>query len=331
MTEEPLYDLADDPTQYGLTPDQKFYRFPPPPGVTVPKGWRGWTRATNLVGAFSDQRALALWQERQIILGLLENEGTIFDELAVLEPELLTDELLNKYADKAREAVGADTAARRGTARHSALETYVNTGRIQANRRIRLQLESLQEALEANELDVVPGWSERKIWHPADGGTMGTLDLRVLDRRTGRVGILDLKTQARFWTYQEICGQQALYDSAPWVWEGPPDSSGQWVPNPYFEGRWDSPLTWTDALPTGLLGHPDGDFWGRPVALLAHMPQAPGEGQLPVEIHEVDLDYGQEVIEQAARIRDLRSRGKSVAGGRRVGALRPPSALARRE
>lgn len=310
------YDLADDPAQYGLTPDEKYYRFPPPPGIQVPKYWRGWTRTTNLVGAFSDQERLQLWLERQTLLGLLANEGTIFDELASADAYAeggLSDEQLNTFADKARQAVGADTAARRGTARHAVFEGYQNTGRIQAHRRIRLQMESLVEALELNDLDLVPDWSERKIWHPAGGGVMGTMDARVMCRRTGAVGVLDLKTQARFWTYQEICGQQEIYSSAPWAWEGPYDTSGGWVPNPAND----------------LRGHPDGALAGRRVALLAHMPQEPGEGQLPVEIHEVDLEYGAQVIEQAAKIRELRSIGKSVAKARRVGQVRPPSLLAR--
>lgn len=308
-----FYDAVDDPNEYGLTPDQKFYRFPPPPGVTVPKGWRGWTRTTNLVGAFSDQKALELWSERQTLLGLLANEGTVFDEMAAVALEDLTDERLNAFADKAREAVGADTAARRGTARHAVFEGYQNTGRIQGHRRIKLQMASLLEALELNELDLIPEWSERKVWHPAGGGVMGTMDTRVMCRRTGREGVLDLKTQARFWTYQEVCGQQEIYSGAPWVWQGPYDASGGWVPNP----------------DNNLMGHPDGALAGRKVALLAHMPQQPGEGQLPVEIHEVDIEYGARVVEEAVRIRELRSIGKSTAYGRRVGQIRPPSALAR--
>lgn len=309
------YDDADGPaqTKYGLTPDQKFYRFPPPPGVEIPKGWRGWRRATNLVGAFSDQRALQLWLERMTLLGLLANEGTVFDEMAAVSPDLLTDETLTAYGELARGAVGADTAARRGTARHIMLETYLTTGGTVGHRRMKIQMDSLKQAMELNELDFIPEWSERRVWHPAGGGTMGTLDARVLCRRTGQVGVLDLKTQARFWTYQEICGQQDLYDSAPWVWEGPADDRGGWVPNE----------------PNTLTGHPDGDFAGARVALLAHMPQAPGPWQLPVEIHEVDLAYGARVIEQAAQITELRSIGKSVAGGRRVGWIRPPSRVAR--
>jgi len=309
---ELLYDEAPAEPKYGLTPDEQYYRFPPPPGVEVPKGWRGWTRATNLVGAFSDQRKLQLWMERMTLLGLLENEGTIFDELAAMAEDDLSESVLSFMAEKARNAVGADSGSRRGTARHTMLEGYLYTGRVNGHRRMKLQMESLLEAMEDNELDFLPGWSERRIWHPAGQGTMGTMDTRVMCRKTGQVGIMDLKTQARFWTYQEICGQQELYDSAPWVWEGPPDDSGRWVAN----------------APNNLMGHPDGWLAGKRVALLAHMPQSLDPAvQLPVQIHEVDLEYGREVVAMAAGIRELRSRGKSVAKGRAVGRVRPPSVV----
>ena len=312
-----LFEDAEAPPKYGLTPDQAYYKFPPPPGVEIPKGWRGWKRMTNLVGAFSDQRALQLWLERQTLLGLLANDGTVFDELAASGVEHLSPDeqrdMLEKFAQAARDAVGADTAARRGTARHTMLETYLTHGRQSGHRRMQLQMESLLEAMELHELDFIPGWSERKVWHPSGGGTMGTMDARVMCRRTGQVGIIDLKTQARFWTYQEHAGQQYGYDSAPWVWEGPQDDSGHWVVNPGND----------------LLGHPDGDLAGKRVALLAHMPQAPGPGQLPVQIHEVDLEYGKRVLDTAAVITELRSVGKSVSAGRRVGAIRPMSGVAR--
>jgi hypothetical protein len=41
-----------------------------------------------------------------------------------------------------------------------------------------------------------------------------------------------------------------------------------------------------------------------------------------VEIHEVALDYGQEVMQTALRNVQLRSKGKSVAAGKRIGWVR---------
>lgn len=306
-----MTDLFDDATEiYKVTAGR--YRFPPPPGVEPSPN--GWMRATNLAGAFSDQRALQLWLERVTLLGLVANDGLIFDELCALHDPSADD--LAEIAERARTAAGGDAGARRGTARHLMMSGYLDHGYINGHHRMKLQMDSLLKAMEEHELEFLPGWSERVIWHPAAGGTCGRLDARVMCRRTGQVGVLDLKTQRRFWTYQEICGQQHLYDSAEWVWEGPESPEGRWTRGPGLD------LSPIEAR-NNLLGHPDGPLAGKRVALLAHMPQTPGPEQLPVQIHEVDLEYGARVIRLAEQIVELRSIGKSVAAGRRVGALRP--------
>ncbi len=302
----------DDPSaepKYGLKRGR--YVYPDPPGYKRRKGQRGFMRMTNLAAAFSDQIRLQHWRERMLILGLRTEEGeTLYDEvmaadLDAMEPDK-AKEWLEAMADRIADAGGAGHGARRGTARHTMLQVVMETGVLQGTRRMRLQYESLQEALEQHDLEPIPGWSERRVCNTTVD-TMGTLDLGVMCRRTGQLGILDLKTARRFWTYQEAAGQQWGYDSAQWVWEGPADDSGHWEPPPGWN----------------LTGAPGGDFEGRRVALLAHMPQAPGPDQLPVTLVEVALDYGQEVMEQAQRNVGLRSRGASVAAGRRVGAPRP--------
>lgn len=284
------------------------YDFPAPPDTIRPA--RGYMRTTRKAAAFSDQIRLQNWRERLLQLGLREDEGLLFDELCAegletMDPQQAKD-WLEQHAQKAIDRAGGGVGARRGTARHTMLQVRMETGVITGHRTMRLQLESLFEALERHELDVLPGWSERVVCNPKYG-IIGTLDLGVSCRRTGQIGILDLKTQRQFWSYLEICGQQEGYDSAPWVWEGPRSADGRWVEAP----QWD------------LVGVDGGPAPGRRVALLAHMPQEPGPGQLPVEIHEVDLTFGAEVMEVAGRNIELRSRGASVANGRRVGGLRP--------
>jgi hypothetical protein len=284
------------------------YDFPAPPGTVRPS--RGYMRCTRKASAFSDQIKLQNWRERLLQMGMREDEGLLFDELAAQGLETMdpaeAKAWLEQHAQKAIDRAGGGAGARRGTARHTMLQVFCEEGYVTGHRTMRLQLESLFEALERHELDVLPGWSERVVCNP-QYGIIGTLDLGVSCRQTGQIGILDLKTQRQFWSYLEICGQQEGYDSAPWVWEGPRGPEGSWVPAP----AWD------------LLGVPGGVAPGRRVALLAHMPQAPGPHQIPVEIHEVDLTFGAEVMEQAGRNLELRSRGASVAGGRRVGGLRP--------
>jgi hypothetical protein len=284
------------------------YDFPAPPGTVRPS--RGYMRCTRKAAAFSDQIRLQNWRERLLQMGMREDEGLLFDELAAQGLETMDPAeakvWLEQHAQKAIDRAGGGVGARRGTARHTMLQVFYEEGYVTGHRTMRLQLESLFEALERHELDVLPGWSERVVCNPRYG-IIGTLDLGVSCRRTGQIGILDLKTQRQFWSYLEICGQQEGYDSGPWAWEGPRSPEGRWAPAP----RWD------------LLGVPGGVAPGRRVALLAHMPQAPGPHQLPVEIHEVDLTFGAEVMELAGRNIELRSRGASVAGGRRVGGLRP--------
>lgn len=293
MTDD-LFDIAESEPAYGVRNHR--YHFPAPPGETG----KSWMRMTRLVSAFSDQERLQLWLTWKAFEGLRAHE-VLFDEWMAEPLETMTDQdrkdLANLYAERARAAAKADEAARRGTARHKMMETWYQTGEVTGTRSMVAQLDSLKEALDKADLEVLE--TEFHVWHPAAGGTMGKSDARVMCRRTGQVGILDLKTQARFWTWQEICGQLYGYDSAPWNWAGPLSEQGEWVPSDYQ----DQPL---------LTGRPGTELAGKRVALVAHMPQAPGPGQLPVTLKQIPLDYGREVLECAARNVELRSRGRSV-------------------
>jgi hypothetical protein len=322
-TEDDFYD--DAPAKvgsagvYGLDEKAGKYKYPSPPGIVLPKGWRGWMRMTNLAGAFSDQKALQEWLEWKAFMGLRTADGLLFDEWMAEHVEALEPrdqrELAVKYGERARQAAHADQAARRGTARHKMMDTYLTTGYETGTRSMRAQLASAVQALDECGLEVLD--SEFRIWHPLAGGVMGTSDVKVSCRHTGQTGILDWKTQARFYTWQNTAGQLYGYDSAPWIWRGPDTDEG----------------FWERQLPNTLLGHPDGELAGQRVALVAHMPQAPGPGQLPVEIHEVSMEYGKDVLVTAARNVELRSIGRSTAVGRRPAGIRPragvaPSAIA---
>jgi hypothetical protein len=293
-------DLFDDPEvpKYGLDQALGRYRFPPPPGVSAPAVNNGWRRTTNLVKAFSDQYRLQLWLERMTLLGLLANDGLLFDELAASGIEYLPADVqakaLRDWAEKARSAVGADKGARKGTARHNVLEHYIFASEVIGHRRMQVQMAELIEVMDRKGFEFIPGTQESFIWHPAAGGVMGKRDARFLCRRTGQVGTIDLKTQQRFWTYQEHAGQQTIYDAAPWVWEGPLSDEGRWAPQE--AGTY--------------VGREGGPCEGKPAALLIHMPSKGGQ----VELHELDLEYGTRVVEEAERIVALRSEGTRVGG-----------------
>lgn len=291
-----LFDPAPAAPKYGLDQAIHRYRFPSPPGFVRPAGARpGWRRTTNLVKAFSDQYALQQWLERMTLRGLLANDGLLFDEMAAVPDDRLDNDALAAWADKARTAVGADKGARKGTARHGVLEHYIFAGEVIGHRRMQAQMHELIELMDKRDFEFVPGTAENHIWHPAAGGVVGRRDARFLCRRTGQVGTVDLKTQEKFWTYQEHAGQQWIYDTAPWVWEGPLSDEGRWVPQ--------------DA--GTYHGRPGGPCPGRPAALLIHMPSR-GAGR--VELIELDLTYGAEVMKLAEGVIKLRDQG-SRAGG----------------
>lgn len=301
------------PGVYGLDEKAGKYKYPPPPGIVPPKGWRGWMRMTNLAGAFSDQKALQDWLEWKAWMGLRTADGLIFDEWMSEAVETLDDqgqkELVRKYAERARQAAHADAAARRGTARHTMMDTYLRTGYETGTRSMRAQLASAMAALDEAGLDVLD--SEFRIWHPLAGGVMGTSDVKVSCRETGQIGILDWKTQARFYTWQNTAAQLYGYDSAPWIWRGPDTDDGRWERQE----------------PNTLLGRSE-RLRGQRVALVAHMPQHPGPGQLPVTLEEVSMEYGKDVLTTSARNVELRSIGRAQAADRRPAARRPPARVA---
>lgn len=297
-------------TAYGLDEGGHRYKFPPPPGVEQPKPWIGWMRTTNLVAAFSDQKKLQLWLEWKAFMGLRAGNGVLFDEWMSTDVEAMDPDTQKKaangYAELARDQALANVAARRGTAQHRTQDTYFSTGRIMGTEAMRRRLEQVLIELERQQLDVL--LSEYRVWHPAAGGVMGTCDVKAMCRRTGQVTPLDWKTQARFWTWQEICGQVGgIYHDAPWRWEGPADETGGWVPNE----------------PSTMLGRSEA-LKDQPVALVCHMPASPELADQPVQIHEVSVKYGRAVVECAARNVQLRSVGRSSAEMRRPAALRSP-------
>lgn len=308
MTDEDMFEPAETAPEYGISGGR--YRFPAPSGER--NNPRGWMRMTNLVSAFSDQERLQLWLEWKTMIGLREADGLLVDEWLSERVDHLDDQaqkaLANEYAERARLAARADAAARRGTARHTMMHTYFSTGARNGTRHMLASLDQVVALLDKADLEILD--QEFKVWHPAAGGTMGTADARVLCRRTGQIGILDWKTQARFWTFQEIAGQLYGYDSARWQWCGPEGRGGEW---------W--PIETVLSTPNGhtLTGHPDGNHPGKRVALVVHMPVSGAEP----ELYEVDMDYGRRVLQTAALNVELRSIGKSVALGRRPASVRP--------
>ena len=297
------FDAVEAPPEFGVRGGR--YRFPPPPGIDPAP--RGWMRMSNLAAAFSDQRALQLWLERATLLGL-RYADELLDELCAVPDAQITDDYLHALADRARERAGANAASIRGTARHTMLQGYLETGAVRGHGLMREQLGALLEVLDGCGLDLLPEFSERVVWHPAAGGTMGRLDARVRCRVTGQEGVIDLKTKVKkFWTYQEVAAQEAGYDSAPWMWCGPEDHRGTWQP-----------------APANTLVGTSRECRGKRVALIAHLPQAANPDLPPAQIIEVDLEYGNQVLACCAMNVRLRSIGKATSAARRISGPRLP-------
>ena len=174
VDDDDLFTPADGrlATRYGLNDGGPRYIFSPPPGQPFRKS--GYRRMTKVVSAFSDQERLQLWLEWKAFMGLRNGDGLLFDEWMAEPLEGMTPEaqkaLANRYAEVAREAAGADAAARRGTARHKMMDTYLTTGQRTGTRPMRAQLDSALEALDRCGFEVVQ--SEFRVWHPVAGGTI---------------------------------------------------------------------------------------------------------------------------------------------------------------
>lgn len=282
LDDDDLFDVPLEHPKYGLDERGSRYRFPNPDGTPHPGGWQ---RCTNMTSSISDMRALMLWRERMVSLGLRDNDD-LYDELCSIDLENMSPDdakaKLNALADQAADAAGAGRGARRGTARHAMVELYHQALEPTGHGRMRQQLESLKEAYAAHRLEPVPELTERTICIP-EFNVVGRFDTVLMCQDTGALVIGDLKTEAKFWGWLEKAAQQACYNHAKWMWDGPLDDSGRWVPMP--------------------------EKIRKDVAVLMHMPAQPGPGQLPVQLWEVDTEYGWRVAQLAHQVVQLRAEG----------------------
>lgn len=285
ITDLDLFDPAtDEPAMpYGLDEDLGRYVFPPPPGHAP--GWRNsWQRCTNLVGAFADQYALGRWRERKIMEGVRLRPGLALElrceDLDALEKRD-RERILNEYAGDFADAAGASDGAKAGTARHELAEGYFLNGVMPEPAGDHAWLTEYEALLESHGLEVEPGTIERHVCLP-ELGVVGRIDKLVRDRRTGELFVLDLKSQRKFYSWQVVAGQQAVYANAPWWWEGPLNDDGGWARKPKVNTSW---------------------------AILAHIPVEVEPGRPLVELVKVDLAYGLRVARHAYEGVELRAQG----------------------
>lgn len=222
--------------QFGRTYNGR-YHMPRLPDDTPAKGhvpWEpnGMMRTTNLVGAFAESRALNIWEQEQVLIGLAKSPS-LYEEVCLLVhdaqragvdfsrlrdfPALrlaLTGTPKNEddcIVGRAKQAAGANEARQAGTNRHTAWETRAKTGDLIGTPAMREQILSVEALLDTAGLERVPGLSERVVRND-EVRCAGKFDDVLRDRNTGELFMADYKSKVRrFFSWLEVNAQLAIY------------------------------------------------------------------------------------------------------------------------
>jgi hypothetical protein len=272
----------------------------------------GWQRVTTLVKAIGDARALDLWHQRLLIMGLVKRPDLYDLACATVasadqnDPKALRAPL-EELAGKILAAAGADEGANLGTAFHGFTEAQ-DLGLMHYARRIwHGKLANYANGLEAQGLEVIPEYVERKIV-VLKYGLAGTLDRILWDRINRRHVISDTKSQKKFWTWLEIAAQESAYAMADAMWDRVTCSYVEMPKVDQDEGivAW-MPVNGYDPLDTSRGNTSTEDVDG-------------------VDFFSVDLAKGRRALQLCSEVDALRSEAKSVK--QTWGLLRPAPGLA---
>jgi len=249
----------------------------------------GWQRVTNLVGAYSDQYALRVYEIGAVLQGL-KDAPELFDEVANTDFASMSKvdrrDWVEKFTERAKDAAKANEGRDFGNLRHAQVEADhagLPLGAVDAHARKHLGL--YRAALVRHKLRALPGMQERRVL-VEELDAIGTLDNVLEDLVTGLFHIADLKTIKRFWTFLEIAAQLACYARAGAMWE--PSTT-------------DDPLAgrWVDMPKVDLaIGHV---LW---------MPREHPSGISAVDVYDVDIMAGWETAQLARKIVLDRAGGK---------------------
>jgi hypothetical protein len=262
----------------------------------------GWQRVTNMVKAIAEARALDLWHQRMLLVGLAMRED-LYDltcstlsgrKLDGSDPDLKAD--LEDLAGRILLAANVDVGANLGTAFHGFAEAQDAGMMHYARRRWHGRLSNYAQGLEAQRLRVIPALSERRVVI-LKYGLCGTLDRIVEDIPGACLRIGDLKSQKRFWTWLEISAQLAAYQMADAMWER---SSLSYVDFPKVADDL-AVVAWIPQV------HPDSE---EDVAAVDR-----------VDFFNVDLEAGREVLAECHTVERMRARFRSKH--QTIGLLRP--------
>lgn len=253
--------------------------------------------ATNLAGAIADSRELQVWLVQRALMGVavapeLYEQVVLAVDTARLNGvdlrklretdagrELVIE--LGRIDNAAREAVGANRAATMGTLRHAAWETRGKGGALIGTPAMRAQTLAVEELLEREGLERVPGLSERVVRNTTLDAA-GRFDDVLRVKRTGRMFMADLKTKQRgFFSWLEVWIQLTTYATADWMLDF--TEGARYVPGPRHNVDQD-------------------------VAIIVH---APSDGA-PPKLEPVDLHAGMRWAQLARDVTRARAEARSV-------------------
>lgn len=222
------------------------YHMPLLPGEAGTKTGGDWVpygqmRTTNLVSAFSETRALSVWEQEQMLIGLAASPS-LYEELTLLYGRALgegvdfsrlrdfpavrtaltgiandSESIDASLAGRAKAAAGANEARQKGTNRHDAWEHRLKTGQLIGTPDIQRQVLALEALLAEKGYERIPGLSERTVRNTMVNCT-GRYDDILLDTKSGDLVMSDLKNKSRpFWTWLEVDMQLAIYANSDWM------------------------------------------------------------------------------------------------------------------
>lgn len=271
------------------------------PDVTDPLAWapgsygaknmpRGYMRTSNLIGAYSELRALMYWEEEMIMLGF-DARPDILAQLSVLprtEEGRLAYKDARNIAEQALQAAKSDRWSIIGTAYHKALEIRLTTGQLVGTAEIRDGILALEAHMRNALLVPEPSLAERIVVN-SKVRCAGRFDVPVWDYRLGPkvLRMADLKTKRKqFWSVLEQRAQLAVYANADGMWD---ERLCCYVPMPAFQLDW---------------------------GVILHVPQGGTSGRTsdgaPIDLLWMDLAKGWTTALRAREVVDDRAESKSA-------------------
>lgn len=210
------------------------YRLPNRDGSPHPGGYM---RTSNLVSAFSDQKALHEWDMSTTLAGLVADPSIFadiarviggLDEITPDAVKAIRAELL-ELAERAKNAAGGGRGAERGNRVHAIAEAEWRGLPYAAGDSERELIRLITVALKEAQLRPIPGMQERIVMVERLNAC-GTFDTLLEDLLTALIHIGDTKSQRKFWSYQEVEAQLSFYAHGDAMWD---PGAGAWIDMPY--------------------------------------------------------------------------------------------------